>query len=379
MSGFSIAIKGGLSGIDPSDWDALALREDENPFVSHAFLQALEESGCVAPETGWQPQHVLLYDHEERLVGACPLYAKYHSYGEYIFDHGWADAFERAGGHYYPKLLSAVPFTPATGPRLLAQDVAAQRALLQGLRQITERAEVSSLHINFLPDPTDELLDGSDFLLRKSMQFHWQNQGYTSFDDFLNALSSRKRKAIKKERQAVAESGLTLRRLSGDDLKTEHWDAFFAFYMDTSDRKWGQAYLNREFFDLLHQRLRDKVVLVLAYDGTEIVAGALNLASRSRLFGRNWGCLERARFLHFEACYYQAIEHAIEHGLDWVEAGAQGQHKLQRGYLPRETYSLHWLAHPQFQEAIARYLDAERRGVEDEIAAFMESSPFKAC
>ncbi len=379
MSGFSIAIKGGLSAIDAQDWDSLATGEDENPFVSHAFLQALEESGCVAPDTGWQPQHVLLYDDQERLVGACPLYAKYHSYGEYIFDHGWADAFERAGGHYYPKLLSAVPFTPATGPRLLCQSLEAQRALLQGLRQITERAEISSLHINFVPQPNDDLLDGTDFLLRKTMQFHWQNQGYSNFEDFLSALSSRKRKAIKKERQAVLESGLTLRRLSGDDLKPQHWDAFFSFYMDTSERKWGQAYLNREFFELLHQRLRDKVMLVLAYDGTEIIAGALNLFSQSRLFGRNWGCLERAKFLHFEACYYQAIEHAIEHKLDWVEAGAQGQHKLQRGYLPRETYSLHWLSHPQFHEAIARYLEAERAGMEEEISTLMSQSPFKAC
>ena len=380
MSDFSLALQGPMAKINAADWDRLAgcNQGSGNPFVSHAFLSALEDSGCVAPDTSWQPQHALLYDDQERLVGACPLYAKYHSYGEYIFDHGWADALERAGGHYYPKLLSAVPFTPVTGPRLLCEAPEAQAALLQGLRQICERAELSSLHVNFVPAGEAALAETSDFLLRKGLQYHWHNPGYASFDAFLADLTSRKRKAIVKERQAVADSGLTLKRLSGDDIKPQHWDAFFAFYMDTSDRKWGQAYLNRAFFDLLHQRLRDQVVLVLAFDGAEIVAGALNLASATHLFGRNWGCLERAKFLHFEACYYQAIEHAIERGLTTVEAGAQGHHKLQRGYLPSETYSLHWMSHPQFHAAIDRYLVDERQGIEAEIAALMDSSPFKA-
>lgn len=371
---FGMELKPGMSAIDAAEWDAMA--GQVNPFVSHAFLLACEESGSAVTDTGWQPHHVLLRDEAGALAGVCPLYAKYHSYGEYIFDHGWADALERAGGNYYPKLLSAVPFTPATGPRLMAQSPEAQGALLQGLAQVAENAGISSVHVNFVPQSEAALAEGTNYLVRHGMQYHWQNDGYDSFDDFLAALNSKKRKAIKKERREVSETDLKMLRLTGDDIKPHHWDAFWDFYMDTSERKWGQAYLTRAFFDQLHETMRDKVLLVMAEEDGELVAGALNLIGQDTLFGRNWGCLERAKFLHFEACYYQALDFAIERGLSKVEAGAQGHHKLQRGYLPSLMYSLHWMKEPQFHKAIARYLGQERQGIAAELEALSESSPF---
>jgi len=359
-------------------WDACA--GDDDPFVGHAFLAALEESGSVGADAGWMPQHLAVIDDAGDVLGCAPLYLKGHSYGEYVFDWGWADAYERAGGRYYPKLQAAVPFTPVTGRRLLLRpdapdDVA--DALIAAMVELARRHDVSSLHVTFPTEAEWHRFAARGFLRRLGQQFHWQNDGYGSFDDFLGALASRKRKAIRKERAAVAEAGVTIRALSGDDLEERHWDAFYRFYLSTSDRKWGHPYLNREFFALLHETLADRVVLVVAEADGRPVAGALNLRGEDVLFGRYWGCVERYRFLHFEACYYQAIQYAIEHGLGRVEAGAQGPHKIQRGYLPVRTYSAHWIADAGFRDAIERYLAGERPAVEAEIAALAEESPFR--
>ncbi|WP_193171598.1 GNAT family N-acetyltransferase, partial [Nisaea nitritireducens] len=309
----AISVVRSIHEIDPADWDACA--GAANPFLSHAFLSALEDSGSVKAETGWLPQHLVYADDEDRIAGIVPLYLKGHSQGEYVFDWGWADAYERAGGEYYPKLLSAVPFTPVTGPRLLCHpDVDAEAVgniLIGGLIEITKRFEVSSLHVNFLPEAQWNALGEAGFLKRVGLQFHWHNDGYENFGDFLDALSSRKRKAIRKERKAAAEAGLTIRKLTGADIEPRHWDAFYRFYTDTSDRKWGSAYLTRSFFDLLGERMADRVLLVIAeMDGTP-VAGALNLIGDDTLYGRNWGCIADFKFLHFELCYYQAIDFAI--------------------------------------------------------------------
>ncbi|UUX49156.1 GNAT family N-acetyltransferase [Nisaea acidiphila] len=365
--------------IAPEDWDACA--GPENPFLSHAFLSALEDSGSVRAETGWLPQHLVFADETDRIAGIVPLYLKGHSQGEYVFDWGWADAYERAGGEYYPKLLSAVPFTPVTGPRLLIHPDAEQDAvrdiLIGGLIEITRRFNVSSTHVNFLPEAQWQALGEAGFLQRVGLQYHWENDGYADFDAFLGALSSRKRKAIRKERKAAAESGLTIRQLTGDQIEPRHWDAFFRFYMDTSDRKWGSAYLTREFFDLLGERMADRVLLVIAELDGSPVAGALNLIGDDTLFGRNWGCIADFKFLHFELCYYQAIDFAIARGLKWVEAGAQGQHKIQRGYLPRFTYSAHLIPSPSFRDAVADFLRRERMQMEHEKEALENQSPFR--
>ncbi|MBP5857317.1 N-acetyltransferase [Marivibrio halodurans] len=368
-----------LGTIDRAEWDACA--GSENPFVCHDFLNALEESGSVCPETGWLPQHLLLRDDTGRLEGAAICYLKGHSMGEYVFDYGWAHAYERAGGRYYPKLLSAIPFTPVTGPRLLAaaatDRAGVQATLAAGLVELTERHGVSSLHVNFLPPDQAEVLAAAGFLIRKGHQFHWRNDGYRDFDDFLEALSSRKRKAIRKERRQVAEAGLTIEALTGDDLKPHHWDVFYRFYVDTYDRKWGDPYLTRPFFDLLQERMRERVVLMMAYRDGDPVAGALNLKGSEALFGRNWGCVGDFKFLHFELCYYRAIDFAIAHGLARVEAGTQGEHKIQRGYLPVETRSAHLLPNPSFREAVARFLEGET-GQEDHIRDLLaRHSPYK--
>ncbi|WP_374382538.1 GNAT family N-acetyltransferase [Dongia sp.] len=368
-----------IGAIAPDAWDACA--GAENPFVSHAFLQALEASGSVGRGTGWLPQHLVLEDDGGRIHAATPLYVKGHSQGEYVFDHGWAEAYERAGGRYYPKLQIAVPFSPVPGPRLLVRadgDVAAIRsAMIDALTATAERSGLSSLHVTFCE--RDEAMDMVDhgYLLRLGTQYHWSNEGYQSFDDFLGALASRKRKAIRKERASVATTGIDIRALSGDEIKSAHWDAFFAFYLDTGGRKWGRPYLNRAFFEALHQTLRDKIVLVMAFRDGQPIAGALNLRGSEALFGRNWGCIEDVPYLHFECCYYQAIDYAIAHGLKRVEAGAQGEHKIQRGYLPVETYSAHWIADDNFRAAVADYLDRERRVMQNEIAGLMTLSPFR--
>lgn len=358
-----------ISEIGQATWDRLA--GAGNPFLTYAFLDALEESESCCADTGWLPQHVTIEDETGAAIAAMPLYLKNHSRGEYVFDHGWADAFERAGGRYYPKLQCSVPFTPATGRRLLtAPDVdsdLARTALLSGAVQVAQRHRVSSLHVTFPTEDEWRLMGEAGFLLRTGEQFHWRNNGYAAFDDFLGTLNARKRKMIRKERARALASGLEIETLTGDALKPEHWDAFFRFYMDTGSRKWGSPYLTRAFFDIIHQTMPDQIALVMCQRDGRYIAGALNFIGEDALFGRNWGCVEHHDFLHFEACYYRAIDFAIERGLTWVEAGAQGPHKIQRGYIPRHTYSAHWIADSGFRKAVADYLDHERRQVDYEI------------
>lgn len=369
-----------LTAVPAAEWDACA--GGDNPFLSHAFLTALEDSGSATGEAGWQPQHLVLEDERTgRLLGAVPMYLKGHSFGEYVFDHGWADAYERAGGRYYPKLQACVPFTPVPGPRLLVRpgpDAGhAADLLVEGLRQVCDRMGVSSVHVTFATEGEWARFGEAGWLLRTGEQFHWKNRGYGSFDDFLNTLASRKRKAIRRERRAVADAGVSLRILTGDELKPHHWDAFFDFYQNTSDRKWGFPYLTRAFFDLIGERMADRIALVMAEQDGHPIAGALNLIGGDALYGRNWGCLVDVPFLHFEACYHQAIEFAIERGLKRVEAGAQGQHKIQRGYLPVRTYSAHWIRDTALRGPVAQFLERERRQVEWEMEALAADSPYR--
>jgi predicted N-acyltransferase len=368
-----------LADVPAAQWDACA--GPDNPFLCHAFLEALEASGSATARTGWLPQHLLLEDEAGRLLGAVPLYLKSHSQGEYVFDHGWASAYERAGGRYYPKLQCCVPFTPATGPRLLLHPESGEDAadtLVAALIEVAKRRKVSSLHVTFQRAAEWERLVQAGFLQRVGRQFHWENDGYQTFDDFLEALNSRKRKQIRRERRDAMEGGLEIEMLTGSALESRHWDAFFRFYMSTSDRKWGSAYLTRAFFDLLNARMADRVLLVMVRHGQKYVAGALNLIGADTLYGRNWGCHGDFPFLHFEACYYRAIDFAISRGLKRVEAGAQGQHKIQRGYLPCPTYSAHWIPDPGFRRAVAEFVERERRAVENEMEALEEAlSPFK--
>ncbi|WP_300299465.1 GNAT family N-acetyltransferase [Ferrovibrio sp.] len=364
----------------PADaWDRCA--GQDNPFVAHAFLNALEQSGCVTPRTGWQPVH-LVAEIDGAIAGILPLYVKGHSQGEYIFDHGWAEAYARAGGQYYPKLLSAVPFTPVTGPRFLVapgQDFdGIASALVQGAQNIARQHGLSSLHVNFLPEEqADWAREKPDLLLRLGEQFHWRNEGYGDFEAFLAQLNSRKRKAIRKERREAVAAGIEIVVLQGDALRPEHWDAFFEFYMDTGSRKWGRPYLNRDFFARLHETMANRIVLVMARREGRWIAGAWNMLGSDALYGRNWGCSEYHPGLHFECCYYQAIDYAIRHGLARVEAGAQGEHKLARGYLPVPIHSAHWMADPGFQQAVARYLDEERAYMAGMIEALDQQSPFR--
>lgn len=360
-------------------WDACAGPDD--PFVSHAFLSALEDSDSATAETGWLPQHLAIAAPEGGLAGVIPLYLKSHSYGEYVFDWGWADAYERAGGRYYPKLQACVPFTPVTGARLLIRPDADQdqiaAALTAGMMELARRHKVSSLHVTFPTRPEWQRLGEAGFLQRLGQQYHWENREYGSFEDFLDSLASRKRKAIRKERRRVAESGLDIRTLHGAAIEPRHWDAFYRFYLATSDRKWGNAYLTPAFFRQIGETMAEQVVLVVAEDRGEPVAGALNLLGSEVLYGRNWGCLADHRFLHFEVCYYRAMDFAIEHGLKRVEAGAQGEHKIQRGYLPVETYSAHWIADPAFRDAVSRFLTQERQQTAQEIALLGDYAPFR--
>jgi uncharacterized protein len=374
----TVRVHSAIAEIPAAQWDACA--GDANPSVSHAFLNALEESGSASPRTGWTPQHLSLAGPAGTTLGVVPLYAKTHSYGEYVFDYGWADAYERAGGRYYPKLLSAVPFTPVPGPRLLLrpQAPASTRGyLVAAMVELAARHRVSSLHVNF-PDAADvRALAEAGFLQRMGQQFHWTNDGYHDFDDYLAALNSRKRKAIKKERREALAPGLEIDVLTGTDLQTRHWSAFYEFYLATSDRKWGSAYLTRRFFKLIGERMPEKIVLVMARRGDKYVAGALNLLGSDAIYGRNWGGYGDYKFLHFECCYYRAIEFAIAHRLKRVEAGAQGPHKLQRGYLPVPTYSAHWIPDPGFRAAVAQFLERERDMVEQKIDRLAEFSPFR--
>lgn len=378
----AIKIIKSLSEVSPEAWDACA--GTDNPFVRHAFLSALEDSGSATGETGWLGQHLVIEDPAGGIAACAPLYLKNHSYGEYVFDWGWADAYERAGGRYYPKLQCAVPFTPVTGPRLLVNQALSdgQRremrlALIAGMAQLAQNLGVSSLHVTFPTEDEWEAFGSAGYLQRIGQQFHWENKGFKTFDDFLGELSSRKRKNIKKERRAVHDAGLDIRVLEGADITEGHWDAFFQFYMDTTDKKWGQAYLTRRFFSLLGERLGRAVVLIVVEKDGRPVAGALNLRGGATLYGRNWGCVADYKFLHFEACYYQAIDYAIAQGLKWVEAGAQGPHKVQRGYLPRRTFSAHWIADNGFRDAVSGFLNDESRGIEREMSAYGAFSPFK--
>jgi predicted N-acyltransferase len=366
-------IAGSVGELPAAEWDALA---GGNPFLSHAFLGALEESGSVGPGTGWAAAPITIADAAGRLIAALPAYLKSHSQGEYVFDHAWADAWQRAGGDYYPKLQIAVPFTPATGPRLLLSDPALALPLLRAAEQLCGQNGLSSAHATFIAPDQVPLFEQAGWLLRSDIQFHWENRGYGSFEAFLAALSSRKRKDIRKER-AAAQDGVEIRRLRGSDIKPEHWDAFWAFYQDTGARKWGQPYLTRAAFDLIGARMADRIVLVMAFAGQQPIAGALNFIGPDTLYGRYWGALVDKPFLHFELCYYQAIDAALELGLSRVEAGAQGGHKLARGYEPVQTWSAHHIAHPGFRSAVADFLERERAGVAQEQWLLGERTPFR--
>ncbi len=364
----------GVASIPADRWDACA--GSGNPFLSHAFLTALEESGSVGARTGWQPVPVIVDGADGTPAAIAPAYAKSHSQGEYVFDHSWADAWERAGGAYYPKLQIAAPFTPVPGPRLLLRDETAAPALIAALEAVTNQHQLSSAHATFVVPDQLPLFEAAGWLIREGTQFHWQNHGFVSFDDFLATLASRKRKAIRKERAAAVE-GLTIRHLTGAEIGEREWNAFWRFYQDTGNRKWGRPYLTRAFFPLLGERMGDRVLLILAERDGEPIAGALNLIGDTTLYGRYWGCTEDVPFLHFELCYYQAIDAAIARGLATVEAGAQGEHKLARGYAPVPTWSAHYIPDPNFRRAIADFLVRERAAVESDQEFLGRMTPFK--
>ncbi len=384
-SGIVVRVENAISAVDPGEWDACAADASgtarPQPFLTHAFLSALEDSGSAAPETGWHPAHLVLESGNGTLDACAPCYVKTHSRGEYVFDHGWAEAYERAGGAYYPKLQVAVPFTPVTGPRLLAR--AGPRAednritLARAAARFASQLDASSLHLTFVTKTEWETLGALGYLQRTDQQFHWHNNGYTSFDDFLGELSSRKRKLIRRERRSALENGVEIRLLTGSDILERHWDRFFEFYLDTGSRKWGMPYLTREFFSLIGERMSAQVLLVMCRQHGNTVAGALNFIGADTLYGRYWGARADIPFLHFEACYYQAIDFAIAHGLCHVEAGAQGPHKLARGYLPETTYSAHYIADPCLREPVARYLGFEQKSVEEARTLLLSHSPFR--
>ncbi|MER9161972.1 GNAT family N-acetyltransferase [Mesorhizobium sp. M0715] len=384
---YSIRVAAGIGAFTCDEWNGFAgtARGDSetsyNPLVSFAFLSALEDSGCAVRRTGWQGHHLRLEDGQGRLLGAVPCYLKSHSQGEYVFDHGWSDAFERAGGRYYPKLQSAVPFSPVTGPRLLVskgEDSAKVKAgLAAGLKAVTQKLGVSSAHVTFAQESDVEVLEAAGFLHRTDQQFHFFNEGFSTYDDFLATLASRKRKAMKKERREALAPGISIDRLTGKDLTEKAWDDFFAFYMDTGSRKWGRPYLNRQFFSLIGERMADDILLVMARRNGRYIAGAINFIGSDALYGRNWGCIEDHPFLHFEVCYHQAIDFSIERKLKVVEAGAQGEHKLARGYRPVTMHSAHYIAHPGLRNAVADYLRRERQEVERMSEYLEEHTPFR--
>lgn len=376
-----IRLAPGVASLSPKDWDACA--GTANPFLSHAFLSALERSGSATADSGWQSLPVVIEAEDGAIAAVAPLYVKSHSQGEYVFDHGWADAWERAGGRYYPKLLSAVPFTPVPGPRLLvresqdpARDDAMAAALVAAMEAVADDNGLSSAHVTFVEEAQLRTFTDAGWLVREGVQFHWHNRGYRGFDDFLADLASRKRKAIRKERAAAVE-GLTIRHVTGNALSESDWDAFWTFYQDTGDRKWGRPYLTRAFFSMLGREMADHVLLILAERDGRAIAGALNLIGADTLYGRYWGCVEDVPFLHFELCYYQAIEAAIARGLSRVEAGAQGEHKLARGYAPTPTWSAHYIPDPGFRRAVADFLDRERAAVEREQQFLGGLTPFR--
>jgi uncharacterized protein len=381
-----------ISQIPAEEWDACAnpafsadgslggCKSSYNPFVSHAFFSALEASGSATPRTGWGPRH-LLTRYDGVVAGIVPCYLKSHSQGEYVFDRGWADAYMRAGGSYYPKLQASVPFTPATGPRLLIRHDVDQdeirSALARGLIGLCEATEASSVHVTFAREAEWKFLASHGFLQRTDQQFHWNNRGYRSFDDFLGTLNSRHRKAIKRERREAVASGITIHALNGSEITEDAWDAFFEFYMETGSRKWGRPYLTRSFFSLIGETMAKDVLLIMARRNNRWIAGAINFVGSDTLFGRNWGAVEHHPFLHFEVCYYQAIDYAITHSLKAVEAGAQGEHKLARGYLPQTTFSAHYIADPSLRHAIKDYLKRERAYVAEMGRELTEAGPFR--
>ena len=400
----TLRVAGALSEVPASAWDACAapapalaalnaaqaMSQDasaevsgnpRNPFISHAFLSALEASGSVRPKTGWQSMHLLAEAADGTLLGAAPCYAKSHSQGEYVFDHGWAEAYERAGGDYYPKLQVSVPFTPATGQRLLVRPgplaEAVRHALADALADVCRRSNASSVHVTFPTEAEWQLLGQHGFLQRTHRQFHWQNAGYASFDEFLSALASRKRKTIRRERADALAPGISIHWLTGSDLTEDVWDTFFEFYMETGARKWGYPYLTRSFYSLVGETMRDRILLVMAKRAGRWIAGAINFIGSDTLFGRHWGAIEQHSFLHFEVCYYQAIDYAIAHKLARVEAGAQGQHKIARGYVPATTYSAHYIADPALRRAIEEFLKHERAHIAAEVAELAEAAPFR--
>jgi len=380
----SVEIIGSLSALNAQDWDACADPQTMSdrpldPFTTYRFLRALEDSRSVGEGTGWQPLYMIVRD-QDQIIGAAPMYLKSHSQGEYIFDHNWAHAYERAGGRYYPKLQIAAPFTPATGRRFLTKPEnheQAFRAMIEGACRFAQKNQISSLHSTFCTQSEYEMGGKFDLLQRETQQFHWYNQGFNSFDDFLDTLASRKRKNIRKERATAQAFGGRILQLTGEQIEAHHWDVFWQFYQDTGARKWGTPYLTRAFFDEIQETMRDDLLLVLAENDQGYVAGALNFIGRDALYGRYWGCIEDHPCLHFELCYYQAIDFAIEHGLLRVEAGAQGEHKLARGYMPSTTYSLHWVNDPGFDRAVREYLVAERDANQQDIEILTSYGPFR--
>lgn len=375
MTTMTARVAKAVADIAEADWDRLA--GSDNPFTSHTFLKLLEDSGSVGGRSGWSPLPITIEGADGHPAAILPAYLKSHSQGEYVFDHSWADAWQRAGGNYYPKLQISVPFTPATGPRLLMGDNAdLALPLLRAAEQLCETNGLSSAHATFIEPAQLPHFEAAGWLLRSDIQFHWENRDYASFEEFLGALSSRKRKDIRKER-AAAQEGLEIRHLSGADIRPEHWDAFWVFYQDTGMRKWGRPYLTREAFTLIGERMADRVLLVMAFDEGRAIAGALNFIGSSALYGRYWGAVESRPFLHFELCYYQAIDAAIARGLQRVEAGAQGGHKLARGYEPVQTWSAHWIADPGFRAAVEDFLARERAGVAADQLYLSERAPFK--
>jgi hypothetical protein len=369
-----------LASSDPAARSCARSKPSYNPFVSHAFFSAVESSGSACARTGWGPHH-LLASLDGKIAGIVPCYLKSHSQGEYVFDRGWADAYERAGGRYYPKLQVSVPFTPAAGPRLLVRDgIDADQignALAGGLVALCEATKASSVHVTFAREAEWKFLAEYGFLQRNDQQFHWRNEGYGSFEDFLATLNSRHRKAIRRERRDALAEGITIHALNGADITEDAWDAFFAFYMETGSRKWGRPYLTRSFFSLIGETMRKDVLLVMARRNNRWIAGAINFIGSDTLFGRNWGAIEHHPFLHFEVCYYQAIDFAIQRGLKTVEAGAQGEHKLARGYLPQTTYSAHYIADPDLRRALVDYLKRERAYVAEAARELTDAAPFR--
>ncbi|MDQ0346207.1 GNAT family N-acetyltransferase [Ancylobacter vacuolatus] len=384
---FRLRVESDIQSVAADAWDACApashadSKTSYNPFISHAFLSALEESGSACAATGWLPQHLVLEGEEGEVLGVCPAYLKSHSQGEYVFDHGWAEALERAGGRYYPKLQVSVPFTPATGPRLLAgpgpQAETIRAALAGGLVALANLRKVSSVHATFLTEADAGALEAGRFLPRTDQQFHWRNEGYADFEAFLSALASRKRKQIRRERREALENDVTIHWLTGADLTEDVWDAFYGFYIETGTRKWGRPYLTRAFYSLIGERMSKHILLVMAKRAGRWIAGAINFIGSDTLYGRHWGAVEHHPFLHFEVCYHQAIDFAIAHRLSTVEAGAQGEHKLARGYMPVITRSAHYIADPQFRAAVAHYLEREHRYVAEAGAELSELGPFR--